>query len=132
MAVLLIGLLVLSPVRLRKIVGLVAAALMMLFNWLSLWFVAQSYYGSLFSFQAFFLRASQYKPWFFKTLLLEVWLGLGIITSVWFLVSLMRYTRHKNIKTREHMLNEIGLMRLIRYFIFGLWDLIFGLLPWSP
>lgn len=30
------------------------------------------------------------------------------------------------------MLNEIGLMRLIRYFIFGLWDLIFGLLPWSP
>ncbi|MEK9171304.1 MAG: hypothetical protein AAB823_01195, partial [Patescibacteria group bacterium] len=93
MAVLLIGLLVLSPVRLRKIVGLVVAVLMMLFNWLSLWFVAQSYYGSLFSFQAFFLRASQYKPWFFKTPLLEVWLGLGIITSVWFLVSLMRYTR---------------------------------------
>lgn len=30
------------------------------------------------------------------------------------------------------MLNEIGLARLIRYFIFGLWDLIFGLLPWSP
>ena len=91
MAVLLIGLLVLSPVRLRKIVGLVAAALMMLFNWLSLWFVAQSYYGSLFSFQAFFLRASQYKPWFFKTPLLEVWLGLGIATSIWFLITLIRY-----------------------------------------
>ena len=30
------------------------------------------------------------------------------------------------------MLNEIGLMRLIRYFIFGFWDLVFGLLPWSP
>src|SRR3989338_4016440 len=32
----------------------------------------------------------------------------------------------------DFMLNEIGLARLIRYFIFGLWDLIFGLLPWSP
>ena len=30
------------------------------------------------------------------------------------------------------MLNEIGFARLIRYFIFGLWDLVFGLLPWSP
>ena len=30
------------------------------------------------------------------------------------------------------MLKEIGLARLIRYFIFGLWDLAFGLLPWSP
>lgn len=30
------------------------------------------------------------------------------------------------------MLNEIGFARLIRYFIFGLWDLVFRLLPWSP
>lgn len=30
------------------------------------------------------------------------------------------------------MLNEIGFARLIRYFIFGLWDLIFRFLPWSP
>ena len=68
MAVLLIGLLVLSPVRLRKIVGLVAAALMMLFNWLSLWFVAQSYYGSLFSFQAFFCGPANTSRGFLKLL----------------------------------------------------------------
>lgn len=30
------------------------------------------------------------------------------------------------------MIKEIGFARLIKYFIFGLWDLVFGLLPWSP
>ena len=30
------------------------------------------------------------------------------------------------------MLTEIGLKRLLKYLIFGLWDLVFGLLPWSP
>ena len=30
------------------------------------------------------------------------------------------------------MLNEIGFARLVKYFIFGLWDEIFRLLPWSP
>lgn len=30
------------------------------------------------------------------------------------------------------MLKEIGLTRIIKYFIFGLWDVIFRLLPWSP
>lgn len=30
------------------------------------------------------------------------------------------------------MFVEIGLYRLTKYFIFGLWDLIFRLLPWSP
>jgi len=30
------------------------------------------------------------------------------------------------------MLNEIGLARLVKYFIFGLWDVVFRLLPWSP
>ena len=30
------------------------------------------------------------------------------------------------------MLNEIGFTRLVKYFIFGLWDQIFSFLPWSP
>ncbi|MBI5357142.1 acyltransferase [Candidatus Collierbacteria bacterium] len=30
------------------------------------------------------------------------------------------------------MLTEIGLRRLLKYFIFGLWDMVFRLLPWSP
>lgn len=93
MAVLLVGLLAMSPTHLRKTIGLVSATLMVLFNWFSLWFVSQSYYGNISNYQTFFLRASQYKPWFFKTPLLEVWLGLGIITSVWFVISLTRYIR---------------------------------------
>jgi acetyltransferase-like isoleucine patch superfamily enzyme len=34
--------------------------------------------------------------------------------------------------SNDFMLNEIGFARLIKYFIFGLWDLIFQFLPWSP
>ena len=94
MAILLVGLLILCPVRFRRIIGVITAMLMILFNWFSLWFVSQSYYGNIFNYQIFFLRASQYKPWFFKTPLLEVWLGLGIVASVWFLWSLIRYTRN--------------------------------------
>lgn len=30
------------------------------------------------------------------------------------------------------MINEIGGVRLVRYAVFGLWDLVFQLLPWSP
>ena len=30
------------------------------------------------------------------------------------------------------MLKEVGLKRLFKYFIFGLWDVVFRLLPWSP
>lgn len=30
------------------------------------------------------------------------------------------------------MLKEIGLNRIIKYLIYGLWDLIFRFLPWSP
>jgi acetyltransferase-like isoleucine patch superfamily enzyme len=30
------------------------------------------------------------------------------------------------------ILNEIGLSRLIKYFIFGLWNFVFKLLPYSP
>lgn len=105
MAVLLVGLLAIFPARLRKIAGFVSATLMVLFNWFSLWFVSESYYGSLFSYQTFFLRASQYKPWFFKTPLLEVWLGLGIITSIWFLwrmgVELNRSDESKVLKEKE-------------------------------
>jgi hypothetical protein len=89
-----------SGMTIEKIVGFVALMLMIAFNWFSLWFVSQSYYGSLFSYQTFFLRASQYKPWFFKTPLLEIWVGLGILTSVWFLLSLIRYTR--DIRALEH------------------------------
>ncbi|GEM_PF-824093 len=105
MAILLVGLLVLSPVRFRKAAGIILATLMMVFNWSSLLFVSQSYYGNIFNYQTFFLRASQYKPWFFKTPLLEVWLGLGLLASVWFLLSLIRYTRiqeHESIKAQEH------------------------------
>lgn len=100
MAVLLVGLLAIFPAHFRKIIGFVSAMLMILFNWFSLWFVSESYYGSLFSYQTFFLRASQYKPWFFKTPLLEVWLGLGVITSIWFVISLTRYI--KDIRALEH------------------------------
>lgn len=99
MAILLIGLLALFPAHFRKIVGLASVTMMMLFNWFSLWFVSQSYYGSIFSYQTFFLRVSQYKPWFFKTPLLEIWLGLGIITSVWFVISLTRYNLDKKQET---------------------------------
>ena len=91
-----------SGMTIEKIFGLVAALGMVLFNWFSLWFVSQSYYGDIFSYQTFFLRASQYKPWFFKTPLLEAWLGLGILTSVWFLLSLIRYTRKQDTRTQEH------------------------------
>ncbi len=30
------------------------------------------------------------------------------------------------------MLKEIGIARLLKYLIFGLWDVVFRLLPWSP
>lgn len=30
------------------------------------------------------------------------------------------------------MLQEIGLRRVVKYLIFGLWDAVFRLLPWSP
>src|SRR3989344_6044578 len=30
------------------------------------------------------------------------------------------------------MLHEIGLRRLVKYFIFGLWDAVFRVLPYSP
>lgn len=99
MAILLVGLLLLSPARFRKVIGFAITVLMILFNWFSLWFVSQSYYGNIFSYQTFFLRASQYKPWFFKTPLLEIWLGLGIITSVWFVISLTRYNLDKKQET---------------------------------
>ena len=105
MAILLVGLLVLAPLRFRRAIGFATVTLMVLFNWFSLWFLSQSYYGSIINYQTFFLRASQYKPWFFKTPLLEAWLGLGIFTSLWFLLSLMRYTRtqdHENTRTQEH------------------------------
>src|SRR3989339_546547 len=32
----------------------------------------------------------------------------------------------------RYMLREIGLRRLCKYLVFGLWDEIFRLLPWSP
>lgn len=99
MAILLVGLLVLFPARFRKAVGFSITALMILFNWFSLWFVSQSYYGNVINYQTFFLRTSQYKPWFFKTPLLEVWLGLGVFTSLWFLLSLIRYNLDKKQET---------------------------------
>ena len=30
------------------------------------------------------------------------------------------------------MLSEIGMKRLFKYFIFGVWDVVFRILPWSP
>ena len=105
MAILLVGLLILFPASFRKVVGFSITALMLVFNWFSLWFVSQSYYGSIINYQTFFLRASQYKPWFFKTPMLEVWLGLGIATSIWFFLSLIRYTRtqdHENTRSQDH------------------------------
>ncbi|MBI5357143.1 DUF2142 domain-containing protein [Candidatus Collierbacteria bacterium] len=85
MAILLVGLLVLSPVRFRRAIGLSLVVLMTVFNWFSLWFVSESYFGSITNFQTFFLRASQYKPWFFKTPFLPGIISLGIISSGWFL-----------------------------------------------
>lgn len=85
MAILLVGLLVFFPERIRKAVGFTLAALMILFNWFSLWFVSQSYYGAIINYQTFFLRASQYKPWFFKTPFLPVVVILVIIFSALFL-----------------------------------------------
>jgi len=31
-----------------------------------------------------------------------------------------------------NLLSEVGLKRLLKYFIFGLWDVVFRILPWSP
>ena len=84
-----------SGMTIEKILAFAIVLGMISFNWFSLWFVSQSYYGDIFNYQTFFLRASQYKPWFFKTPMLEVWVGLGVITSVWFLLSLIRYTREE-------------------------------------
>lgn len=34
--------------------------------------------------------------------------------------------------SNDFMLSEIGLNRIIKYLIFGLWDVVFRFLPWSP
>lgn len=98
------GLILACGARFRKPVVFLAVLGMVIFNWYSWWFVAVSYFD-ISSFQTFFLQMSQYKPWFFKTPFLPGVIGLGLISSGWFLWETMRYTRtqdHKSIKTLEN------------------------------
>ena len=85
-----------SGMTVEKLIIFLAVLGMVIFNWYSLWFVSLSYFDNS-NFYTFFLQASQYKPWFFKTPFLPGIVGLGLITSGWFLVEMLKYTR-----TQEH------------------------------
>lgn len=90
--ILLVAGLLLFPLRsiFKKLIATVFVSGMMVFNWYSLYFVSASYYD-ISSWDRFFLQASQYKPWFFKMPILPVIIFLGLMSSIWLLVSLMRY-----------------------------------------
>lgn len=84
MILLLAGLILFVPTVAKKYAAIIAAGVMVLLNWYSLWFVSSSYYDSS-SFSTFFLQASQYKPWFFKWPFLSGVIVLGLVSSGWFL-----------------------------------------------
>lgn len=95
MILLLAGLLLLAPKQYRRVVSVCAVLMMALFHWYALWFVAGSYYDTS-NLSTFFLQASQYKPWFFKTPILPIIVSLGILSSAWLLISLVKYNKEKH------------------------------------
>jgi hypothetical protein len=90
MILLLAGLLLLVPVAWRRVMAISSLVATVLFHWYSLWFISSSYYNSS-NIQTFFLQASQYKPWFFKTPFLPTILVMAIFTNVIFLWKLVGY-----------------------------------------
>lgn len=96
MIILIVGLLALIQNKARALIPFLAAGFMVVFNWYSLWFVASSYYDSS-HWKTFFLQASQYKPWIFKSPLLPFWPIVGLISSVVFLVILGYHVKHSHV-----------------------------------
>lgn len=94
MILILAGLLFIVPLALRKVVATISAILMIIFNWYSLWFVASSYYEPS-NIKTFFLQASQYKPWFFKTPILPVFMVLTAGASVSLCYLLLYYMKNE-------------------------------------
>lgn len=90
MIFLLAGLLLLVPVTWRRFMAISSLVTMILFHWYSLWFISSTYYDSS-NIQTFFLQASQYKPWFFKTPFLPVLLAAAIASNMIFLWKLIGY-----------------------------------------
>lgn len=127
------GLIFVAGVRFRKAVMFLAVLGMLVFNWYSWWFAASSYFDNA-NLYTFFIQASQYKPWFFKLPFLPGVIGLGLISSGWFLweFGVELFKQETGNKKQFNMLSEIGVRRLVKYLIFGLWDTAFRLLPWSP
>lgn len=78
----------------RKWIGIVLTGMMMLFNWYTLYFVLASYYDVT-KWVGFLVQASQYKPWFLKVPVLPVIIFLGVASSVWFLINLVKYNKKK-------------------------------------
>lgn len=98
------GLILVAGSGFRKMIVFLAVMGMVIFNWYSLWFVSSSYFDNS-NFNTFFLQASQYKPWFFKTPFLPVIIGAAIISSGWFLwemgVELIKGVRSKEYVERD-------------------------------
>lgn len=92
MVLLLAGLLLLVPDTLRKLVSVSVSIAMIAFCWYCLWFVSSSYYDSSKA-QIFFLQASQYKPWFFKSPLLPILVGASLASSIYLCKQLLYYMR---------------------------------------
>ena len=78
------GLILVAGARFRKIIVFLAVLGMVIFSWYSWLFVSSSYFDNA-NIYTFFLQAGQYKPWFFKWPFLPGVVGLGLISSGWFL-----------------------------------------------
>jgi len=103
MALVMGGLILLAGARFRNAIVFLAVLGMVVLNWYSWWFVASSYYDSS-DLNIFFIQASQYKPWFFKTPFLMGLIGLGLISSGWFLwkMGVECLTKNKEQKTENN------------------------------
>lgn len=73
-----------------KILGLA----MILFHGYAIIFVSRSYYS--WPFAQFFLQASQYKPWFFKTPFLQVYAVLFVVLLLIFCAKYIKLNHEKN------------------------------------
>jgi hypothetical protein len=89
MSLILIGLLAIAPKLYKKWIPAMLVILVIIFNYLSLFWVASHYY-SLESFNTFITQASQYKPEIFKGFGIVLILSLSIVSTILFL---REYTR---------------------------------------